>query len=174
MSITHIGNLHFSWYFFLSISTQFSKVQIRFLVHQISLAWAYDKHIKCFLRKTLTQICNLQIRIVHFYKNYSPLMTPSDAKGHQSSHAVYRVSQKNALSESSSWKLTPQREQIQDVLNLISLRCQLAGWGFWKCVFFGTPCICIKWFSALGILGILPFHCSSSILFDDFRPTGTF
>ena len=82
------------------MSTHFSKIQIRFLVHHTSLAWAYDKHIKCFLRKTLTQICTVIeiIRIVHFYKNYSPLMTPSDAKGHQSSHAVYRVAQKDALS----------------------------------------------------------------------------
>ena len=40
---------------------------------------------------------------------------------------IYRVSQKNAVSESSCCKLTPQRYQIQDVLNLISLRCQLAG-----------------------------------------------
>ena len=46
---------------------------------------------------------------------------------------------KNALSESSSCKLTPQRDQIQGVLNLISLRCQLAGWWFWKCVFLGHP-----------------------------------
>ena len=28
----------------------------------------------------------------------------------------------------------------------ISLTCQLAGWWFWKCVFFGTPCISIKTF----------------------------
>ena len=46
---------------------------------------------------------------------------------------------KSALSESSYCKLTPQRDQIEDVLNLISLRCQLAGWWFRKCVFLGHP-----------------------------------
>ena len=48
---------------------------------------------------------------------------------------IYRVSQKNALSESSSCKLTPQIfdprtlcfSSEPEVLNLISLRCQLAG-----------------------------------------------
>ena len=51
-------------------------------------------------KNPITQICTAieKIRIVRFYKNYSPLMTPSDAKGHQSSHAVYRVAQKDALS----------------------------------------------------------------------------
>ena len=148
MSITHTGNLHFSWYFFRSISTQFSKVQIRYLVHHKSLAWAYDKHIKCFLRKTLTQICNLQIRIVHFYKNYSPLMTPSDAKGHQSSHAVYRVSQKKRtfriiILKADTSERTDSRRFESDLSEVSACRVRIL-----KVSFFGAPCICTKWLSA--------------------------
>ena len=41
--------------------------------------------------------------------------------------STYRVSQKNALSESSSCKQQPRGDQVQDVLNMISLRLLLAG-----------------------------------------------
>ena len=66
------------------------------------------------------------------------------------------MSQKNALSESSSYKLTPQRDQIQNqhVLNLISLRCQVAGCWFWKCAFLGHP-VCLHillWVSSVMVL----------------------
>ena len=44
-----------------------------------------------------------------------------------------RMSQKNALSESSSCKQQPQGDQIYDVLNMISPRLLLTGW--WFCLF---------------------------------------
>ena len=63
-------------------------------------------------------------------------------------YIFYRVSQKNALSESSSCKQQPRGDQIQDVLNMISPRLLLAGWWFWKCVFLGHPVDQkVKWYS---------------------------
>ena len=44
-----------------------------------------------------------------------------------SENRIYRVSQKHALSESSSCKQQPRGDQIQDVLNMISPRLLLAG-----------------------------------------------
>ena len=60
---------------------------------------------------------------------------------------AYRVSQKNALSELAGWlekqsvlgSKTAERTRTHDTLNLISLRCQLAWWWFWKFVFLGHP-----------------------------------